>query len=204
MVLIIYDLETTGFITRNRHPSICQIGAVSSTGSEFCEFCMPEQAIEPGASEATGFKIDRHGNLSRNGRALETNSVASVLRQFMIWIEAQTSANNNSRNRNRRASTNVILVAHNGNKFDHPILQRACEEHGVSFPRCRISFVDSIPLLKSAIPGRREMSLPSLVRDLLPEMDFQGHDALNDATALKELIDSQIGDEEDVERALGL
>ena len=105
---------------------------------------------------------------------LETNSVASVLRQFMIWIEAQTSANNNSRNRNRRASTNVILVAHNGNKFDHPILQRACEDHGVSFPRCRISFVDSIPLLKSAIPGRREMSLPSLVRDLLPEMDFQG------------------------------
>ena len=203
MVLIIYDLETTGFITKNRHPSICQIGAVSSTGSEFCKFCMPEQAIEPGASKVSGLMINQHGNLTKYGQALETNSVPSVLQQFTIWIEAQLSANN-GRNRNRSASTNIILVAHNGNKFDHPILQRACERHGVSFPRGRISFVDSITLLKSALPGRKDMKLQSLVRDLLPEMDFQGHDALNDATALKELIDSQIGDEEDVERALGL
>ena len=41
-------------------------------------------------------------------------------------------------------------------------------------------------------------------QNLTTNLAFSGHDALNDATALKELIDSQIGDEEDVERALGL
>ena len=107
--------------------------------------------------------------------------VANRLQQFMGWIEHLTQNGSNIPPRNHRNSTannahqtqGVILIAHNGDKFDHRILEDACWKYGVPMAGNVRHFQDSIPLFKQVLT-LRPLKLETLVQTFLPDMDFEG------------------------------
>lgn len=199
MVIVFFDLETTGLIRNGVHPSICQIGAASN-GGVFDVYCMPDQEIEPKASEVNGLKISRRGHLLKNGEPVETCSVEDGLISFMDWIESLVSTNR----RSRKMSRTVILIAHNGSRFDNPILRRACADYGVSIPDCVIGTFDSIPLLKEALPPRKRWALQILMDEIFDDYSYEAHDAKEDSEALMDLMEETIGEEANIREMLGL
>ena len=52
-------------------------------------------------------------------------------------------------------------------------------------------FADSLPAIKTAIPGRKKYSLPSLATDVL-ERTYNAHDAGADVDVLKRLVNSKV------------
>lgn len=81
----------------------------------------------------------------------------------------------------RHISQMPILVAHNGNSFDHSILRHHC--YRLCLPQLSCNMVDSIPIARQIKPQYRSYSL-NYLHDKLVGVEFQHHHALADAHAL--------------------
>ena len=91
----------------------------------------------------------------------------------------------------------VLLLAHNGHKFDHRILKHHIQEFGLQVPP-NWYFVDTLPMARENAQGLRSYSLLNLARTFLKE-DPQGlHAADEDVRFLwrvmEKLVDKK-GDE---------
>ena len=84
----------------------------------------------------------------------------------------------------------AVLVAHNGRKFDFPILMRSVQCSGQMDTFCDhiISFVDSLPLLQNQLPDRNSYKLEDIVMDILTAELFEAHDATEDVAALQKVF----------------
>ena len=109
------------------------------------------------------------------------------MQQFMDWIESLTLNDSDEDGSEEYDSddededeiededdfNDVILIAHNGQKFDHPILRDACAQHDVGIATNVRLFADSLPLLKRVLP-KQPLKLTSLVNTFLPDLIFEG------------------------------
>ena len=75
--------------------------------------------------------------LHKNGNQLPAVSQAQGLGDFLSFIKEV------------RSKTRVVLVAHNGNRFDFPILLRSIKEQGLleQFLECRLMLLDSLEVI---------------------------------------------------------
>ena len=75
--------------------------------------------------------------LHKNGNQLPAVSQAQGLGDFLSFIKEVGS------------KTRVVLVAHNGNRFDFPILLRSMKEQGLleQFLECRPMLLDSLEVI---------------------------------------------------------
>ena len=81
-----------------------------------------------------------------------------------------------------------LIVAHNGRRFDFPMLLSQCLRSGVSCsPLSRFQFADSLDLFRALDPGVTGgcVKLQCLVRSLGAEERLRAHRALDDAIALR-------------------
>lgn len=189
--IIVFDLETTGLISNGVMPHITQWSAVELTSREaFNHFIMPKVAIGAKASEMTGISIKQTLNgpiMTLHDQVQEALSLREAIQEFFEWLDCNQYAD-------------VVLVAHNGDKFDFPILIEAMKKVGCfqSFQQ-RVSWMlDSLPLMREKYPNLSSHSLPRLVRDILGE-SFNAHHALDDAAALAKLLLKSGLDDDDID-----
>jgi DNA polymerase III alpha subunit (gram-positive type) len=96
------------------------------------------------------------------------------------WLQAIT-----------KAKGNVMMVAHNGRRFDFPILVEALSGTGQMATFCTqvTSFVDSLPMLKELLPGQLSYKQESLAHHLL-KAKYDAHDAGEDVKALAMILEA--------------
>ena len=93
MVVVFYDLETTGLNNRKRHRGvqIVSIGAVTEYGATFHRYIIPTCPISVGATGVHGIELI-DGRLFKDGvlkhNALDPHSGLSC---FMEWLSSQNA-----------------------------------------------------------------------------------------------------------------
>ena len=124
--------------------------------------------------------------LHKNGNQLPAVSQAQGLGDFLSFIKEVGS------------ETRVVLVAHNGNRFDFPILLRSMKEQGLlqQFLECRPMLLDSLEVITEEKKARgshlkecKGKSLATVYEKLFGEQ-FNAHDSLEDVVALGRVLHS--------------
>ena len=81
------------------------------------------------------------------------------------------------------------MVAHNGRRFDFPVLITACENVRLCdrLFHCVSGCADSLPVFKKEFAGRKSYKQEDITMDFLGA-DYSAHDASEDAVVLGKLI----------------
>ena len=174
-----FDLETTGLDLRTSE--VVQIAIVianSKRGACFVRKVLPEGQIDPGASAVHGFTRE---SLIADGAA----PFATVWKECEDWLDETLQS----------STRPLVWAAHNGKRFDFPILTRCVNHVSGSTsallrpPRAR--FVDTLTLARESMPRRTSdghsgpYTLGSLYRAASRGASLVGaHDAMADAQAL--------------------
>ena len=118
--LAICDTETTGL---GMECEIIQLSCLVQGKAPFNQYLLPDKKmISESATKIHGGSV-RYQNgakqLHKNGNQLPAVSQVQGLGDFLSFIKEVGS------------ETRVVLVAHNGNRFDFPILLRSMKEQGL-------------------------------------------------------------------------
>ena len=178
--IVWFDLETTSL---QRSCQIIQIAASVDDGHDvenlqFNQYLLPTESISAKATEVTGLTVSRVGGqrrLVKHGKPLEALDQGCGLSSFLNWLED--------------LGKSVVLVGHNCHSFDMRVFLNSVMREGLlsDFSDFVDGFGDSLPALKSVLPGQASYSLPVLHKEVLGEQ-FQAHDALADVEALVRLV----------------
>ena len=173
---VFFDLESTGL---EETAEITQISAWHTTDNTFNKYVIPSKSIPKAVSELTGLAIKYvHGERRMFLKDNEVDAAASCagLSSFIQWLE-------------NLPGQEKILLAHNCKRFDMKLLLKALEETHLSsyFQSTCAGFVDTLPLLRTELPGRPSYKLSSIYKDIVGN-EFDCHNALADAEALAKIM----------------
>lgn len=174
--LVFFDLETTGL---ERDCDILQIAACCGSAS-FSTYVIPTRPINPGAARVNKISV-RDGKMFHCDKEVPFVEPRTALGDFAHFVGKQ--------------GAKVILVAHNGKRFDFPRLVLQMDRFDVELPANVRFFLDSLPLMRALYPGRSSHSQANLVAGLL-RAEYGAHNASEDARILQELVDYAIRDDE--------
>ncbi|XP_060562490.1 uncharacterized protein LOC132722076 [Ruditapes philippinarum] len=172
---ITVDLETTDLIRGDVYPHITQIAAKHvGTENSFNCYVLPKLPMSASAERVTKIIVTNSIDMCVDGVPVETKTIQTALRDFLIWL-----------NQFRY----VFLIAHNGKRFDFPIVVNACQASGMfnKFSSCVLGLVDSLHVFKSISPKRESYKQEDLARSLLSKV-YNAHNALCDVDCLSELV----------------
>ncbi|XP_043271757.1 uncharacterized protein [Venturia canescens] len=171
---IYFDLETTGL---NKSSEIIQISAKRGS-DEFNEYILPSNDISRAASIITGLTVEG-GELHLHGQQLATVPRRIAMQRFLNFLMPGP----------------VILVAHNGHRFDTPKLLGEVQNLGFLSELQKIvyGFCDSLPALRKKLPERVKLKqsfrLSTLAEDLIGEPASTGsHNGAVDVRMLEEIV----------------
>ncbi|XP_060597360.1 uncharacterized protein LOC132751224 [Ruditapes philippinarum] len=171
---VTFDLETTDLMRGQHLPQITQIAATDLNGSrKFSQYVLPTVQIAPGARQVTGLTV-RGGILLRKGQPVEATDIKTALERFCAWLNKMH---------------NTVLIAHNGRKFDFPILVHHLKSTGTydKFTEFCKGFVDSLEVFRKVLPDRESYKQVDLVNEIM-NTAYGAHDAVEDAVALGKLV----------------
>jgi len=139
----------------------------------FSQYVLPTEPISAGARQVTGLSVDGE-RLLHHGQPVQATDTQSALKLFSTWV---------------KTIPNCVLVAHNGRRFDFPVLVHALNCAGLcdTFADGTKALVDTLPLFRKAIPGRKSYKQEDLVHDIL-KTSYGAHDATEDVRALANLL----------------
>lgn len=150
---VYYDLETTGLLTSSE---IVEIAASTLDGSSTFSSLVRVDHIPSDATRVNGITQDDVKDKPR------WSTIGAL---FFDWLALLPSA---------------VCVAHNGTRYDEPILRRQCKEHGVVVPPA-LRFADSWVAFKETFPfPRRSFGLASLAKLWVKDGTQQEHRASSD------------------------
>lgn len=137
------------------------------------------------ASEITGLSVE-DGELKHCGVVVETLSPRQAYCNFIQFL--------------REVSPSVVLVAHNGFRFDAPVITRELilQSMWPEFRSVVTGFADTLPLFREKLPDRCKskdsFKQEELANDLLPVSFIvqDAHNAISDVRVLDALI-TEIG-----------
>ncbi|XP_033763432.1 uncharacterized protein LOC117344711 [Pecten maximus] len=138
---ITFGLETTGLIRGQAMPHITQITArVVDSSEPFNSYILPTIAIEEEAAKITGIHRNSSGELIVNGNKKDAVSTQDGLNHFCKFLEKHE---------------NPILIAHNGRKFDFPVLVTAAKSVNMldQLFSCAFGCVESLNVFRKAFPN---------------------------------------------------
>lgn len=164
-----WDIETTGIDTNVAE--IVQLAVVcanSARNASFSALVMPEGEVDPGAAAVHGLTKDRL-------RELGAKPLGDVWADCLDWIGASFPP-----------TSPLVWAAHNGDRFDRPVLTRCLADAALPPPRAA-AWLDTLTLARSALPGRYGKGSYTLTRlhaDSCGAGIEGAHDALADAQAL--------------------
>lgn len=174
-----FDLETTGLDTDTAEVvQLAVIVANSQRGARFQSLVLPERPIDPGAAAVHGFT--REVLVEAGARPF-----GEVWDELDAWL-ADTVGTERP----------LVWAAHNGDRYDRPILNRCVRAALGRLPdtidsQGRATWVDTLPMARHALPSRKwqgrrgPYTLGSLYADATGGETLEGaHDAMADAQAL--------------------
>ena len=143
---------------------------------DFNRYVKPRKPINAQASEITGLTYKR-GQMYLRGQPVNSIPIDQCLREFLEFL----------------GDRKVVLVAHNGSRFDFKILRRVAKDFDL-LPELRervVGCLDTLNMFRMCYPELRDTcdkpySLKNLVEELLEE-EYSTHDALEDSRYLKRL-----------------
>ncbi|XP_045176635.2 uncharacterized protein LOC123537131 [Mercenaria mercenaria] len=143
------------------------------TSQSFNRYVLPKQPIAVTAQQVTGISLSCN-EMTVNGHIVEPSSVTTALNDFCTWLEK---------------FNNVILVAHNGRRFDFPVIISAINNVQLQerFFKCVSGCTDSLSVFRKQYPGRSSYKQIDLVHDILGAT-YGAHDATEDVRALGHLL----------------
>lgn len=163
------------FLVRNgRMPHLTPTAAREvESGLEFSSYILPKVLISTGAQQTTGITMTGD-SLFVNGRAVGTAKIKSALQDFMQWV---------------KRFGNVVFVAHNGRRFDFPVLTSVIISADLleDFFNSAVGYLDSLALFKKVYRDRSGYRQEDLARDILG-INYSAHDAVEDVQALTRLF----------------
>ena len=164
------------FAVRSKQiPHITQIAAVEvgGSGKEFNSYVMPQLPMSDEALQMTRIVVSGERMVVR-GEDVNPASIHDALDSFTDWLQQ---------------FSNVFLVAHNGRRFDFPVLTSALSHTNKLDAFCSTvsGYVDSLAVFKQAFPKMSSYKLEDLVASQLKEQ-YGAHDALEDVKALGKLL----------------
>ncbi|XP_066557865.1 DNA polymerase III subunit epsilon [Amia ocellicauda] len=166
---VFFDLETTGLDV-----SVCDIIQLSAISGErtLNVYMLPRCNMTEEASRITGFTVE-DSTLLLHGQPVETMTHKEALTYFMTFL---------------RNLHQPLLVAHNGKRFDCPVLARTLDEFSLrdDFKQVMCGFLDTFLLSKALFTDLRKFSQEYLVKYFLGK-SYMAHNALEDVKALQEL-----------------
>lgn len=155
-------------------PHITQIAAIEmkSAGSTFNQYVTPRVPITTESQMITGIRI-MDGQMTVKGEPVENKSICESVTNFLNWI---------------CKFPNAVLVAHNGRRFDFPVLLSALSFIGKrdDFVECVIGFIDSLSVFRKLYP-RESLKQEDLVSKKLG-LTYDAHNATADVALLRQLL----------------
>lgn len=152
--------------------NIIQVSAICE-GHAFNGYTVPELPLSKHVRDLTGFVV--HGpHLYRHGVPVQTLLLKDLLSRFIAYLSQ---------------FYRPLLVAHNAQNFDAPVIMRVMAENGLQqrFRQVVFGFVDTYQLSKHLYPYLPSYSLKALVNHFLHQR-FDAHNALEDAKILEKLF----------------
>lgn len=172
--VIAIDLETTDLIRGGQVPHITQIAAINIEGQRLFEmYVIPKVPIAFDAQQATGISYVNN-MMTVNGNPVEAYKIQHAMQSLCEWLEK---------------FQNVILIAHNGRRFDFPVLVTAASNTGLlqRLTNCVAGCLDTLSLFKKVFPDRTSYKQEDLVLGLL-NTQYNAHNALDDVCSLGSLF----------------
>ncbi|XP_053390105.1 uncharacterized protein LOC128553026 [Mercenaria mercenaria] len=152
-------------------PQITQIAAVElQSGEQFNTYVKPTVPISMAATTVTGISFYNE-EMTVNGTKVQSVSIKTAMDEFVNWISKFKS---------------VCLVAHNGRRFDFPILVSTLKNIGAQDKLSECAFIDSMSVFRKLYPNT-SLKQVDLVSSLLGET-YDAHNAMGDVVALGKLI----------------
>ena len=144
-LFVVFDLETNG-LGKTEEIRICQIGAQALDAdfkmvARFNEFVNPLAAIDPNASAVNGINAAFVNNC---------DAWDDVGDRFNKWLQSV-----------RFSGQSVVLLAHNGKRFDARILAFEHYRHKLSIP-VDLFHADTLDVFKKLFPGEASYALGKL------------------------------------------
>ena len=151
------------------------IGAVDveNEKTNFNQYFEPTCHISKGSSRVTGLTINGL-DLCINGHVIsDTVPPIDGIDKFILWLQTHFS-------------NGCILVAHNGKRFDFPILKRYLNLYSKRLDK--LYGIDCREIFKAHFPDLIKNKMENLVDEFLPVQKYRHHDALADAQNLSAVI----------------
>ena len=198
--LVIFDTETN---CGGKKAELVELAAIChNTGDSFTKFVMPKCDINEHASKINKFSITSFGNeriLHRNGLPIETESLSECLRGFAAFLKSTVVK---VRNVSRSKPVKTVLVGHNANVFDTPLLIRSINQINLvrsQFQELDLHFADSQTLARHLIKENNEHlryadatvpkeNLQDIYRCLFQSEFENAHEGLADVMALRKIM----------------
>lgn len=106
----------------------------------------------------------------KEGEKFDAVPLPEALARFSTWIKEFNSP---------------VLVFHNAKSFDSVVFMNSVSKTCFNFDHV-IGFVNSLPLFKDSLPGKKIYSQSSLVHDAV--LSHNAHNALDDGVDLESLL----------------
>lgn len=190
---IIFDLETSDTGSK---AEICQLSAITQTGSMYSSYIMPKSNISPGASRVNNLTVENINgtrSLCKNSVPVAAMSLENALSSFIKFIQQACSINSCG------TQSIPVLIGHNAAVFDVPVLLRNSGKlYDEQLDQINVNFGDSLPLIKSLIQSQHaplkltngdycRANISSVYQCLFKD-EFNAHDALEDVKALRKIL----------------
>ena len=207
-MIILFDLETTGLPLNSE---ICQISAqVLGEERVWSRYLVPTRNISPGASRVNGLRVGKDENgkriLLKDGKEVPAKSYIDGLKDFYTHLCLLSR-----KQKNLDPNGRLILLAHNGQRYDAPVLINALRKISVSVKKLNdigVCFSDSLVILRSlqregcplltstegvdggcGVQLKYNVSLKlTSIHNHLFGKGFPAHDATEDVKAMKHVL----------------
>ena len=171
--IVVFDLETTDLSSTAQ---VTQIAACcfGKPDLKFDAYCLPEKPISAEASKITGISIVRESGeqvIYQGENRVMAKPWQRVEEMFGEWLQTNAPSS--------------ILLGHKCLSYDARVL---CHVSSDSFLASLSGFADSLPALRSALPGRESYTLASLQADLCSDVEFLAHNAASDVDILSKVM----------------
>lgn len=160
---ISFDFETTDLSHCGQMPDILQIAASAfSTSATFNPYVLSTSHIAPDAERITGIRVSV-SQVTVHGKKVDSKELDYSLDHFCNWL---------------RKFPNPVLVAHNGRRFDFPILINSFQSVSKleDFFECCVGMINSLSIFRKLIApivliSKKilcQISLESPMRHIMP------------------------------------
>ena len=153
-------------------------GQEVESGLKFNRYVVPKIPIAPSAERVTKITMRNNSDMIVNGVPVESVGIKQALSEFLEWM---------------KSFQNIVIVAHNGRRFDFVVLTSALTNCGLfdEYVTVVAALADSLTVFKSVIKNQESYRQEDLARNVLG-IEYNAHNAEHDVRCLTLLVSNAL------------